>query len=60
MDEYKSRNRKYAKRLLLHYFTIAIGASDMDYDMQSEVESIVDLIIDAAIEEHKMMMKEGV
>jgi hypothetical protein len=51
MDKYKSEKRKYAKRLLLHYFTIAIGAEDMDLEMQSEIEDIVDLIIDSAIVE---------
>ena len=28
--------RKYAKRLLLHYFTIAIGTEDMDYERKEK------------------------
>ena len=45
--------RAYAKRLLLHYFSLAFAESglDMEFDMQTEIESIVDLIIDAAKEE---------
>ncbi len=60
MDEYKSEKRRYAKQLLTHYFRVSMEDHKLDFDMHTEIESIVDLIIDAAIEEHKMMMKEGV
>ena len=53
--------RAYAKQLLIHYFRLAYAESglDLDYEMIAEIESIVDLIIDAAIEEHKIAMRNG-
>ena len=45
--------REQAKQLLTHYFRIAFAESgaDLPWDCISELESIVDLIIDAAKEE---------
>jgi hypothetical protein len=59
-EEYKSEKRKYAKQLLTHYFISSMDDKTIHFDVQAEIESIVDLIIDAAIEEHKIMMKDGV
>ena len=50
MDKYKSDKRESAKHLLLHYFK-TVSIEPLDYDCQSEIEYIVDLIIDAAVVE---------
>ena len=41
-------NRKYAKRLLKHYFSLAV--EDIHSDNYAEIELIVDAIIEAAVE----------
>ena len=53
MDKHKSEKRRYAKQLLTHYFIHAKvnSSQDWNHDCISEIESIVDLIIDAAIVE---------
>ena len=45
--------REQAKRLLVHYFRMCAKESGFtwDFDNESEIESIVDLIIDAVKEE---------
>jgi len=54
--------RELAKRLLSHYFSVAYAESgaDLPWDSLSEIESIVDLIIDAAKEEIIKEIKENV
>jgi hypothetical protein len=44
--------KEQAKQLLTHYFDIAIGEDNkLQFDSWSEINSIVDLIVDAAKEE---------
>ena len=45
--------RAYAKQLLIHYFIMCAKESGFYWDSDNvcEIEEIVDLIIDAAIEE---------
>ena len=46
-----SAKRRKAKELLVHYLTMCIG--EYDSDNVSEIENIVDFIIEACIEETK-------
>ena len=50
--------RTYAKQLLTHYFRLAFAESgaDLEYDCISEMDGIVDNIIDAAVEESTSIM----
>ncbi|MHA2219653.1 MAG: hypothetical protein ACXACY_27410 [Candidatus Hodarchaeales archaeon] len=51
--------REYAKQLLKHYFKISINGPDADMlDIYAEIEDIVDLIVDAAIEEIKEELED--
>jgi len=53
--------RQTAKRLLTHYIDLAMGKDNkLQFDSWAEVNSIVDLIIDAAKEEIIKKIKENV
>ena len=56
--DFKMDKRQEAKQLLTHYFTFVQAGSKVnwDYDNQSEIESIVDLIVDAAVDEMTSLM----
>lgn len=43
--------REQAKALLVGYFEMVSAGGLGDYDSQSEIESIVDLIVEAAVEQ---------
>ena len=49
--------RDDAKELLVHYFCRVVREGDfLDSDSRSEIESIVDRIIDAAVEDVRSML----
>ena len=49
--------RKLAKQLLTHYIDLALGEDNkLQFDSWAEVDSIVDLIIDAAKDEMMQIM----
>jgi hypothetical protein len=57
----KSNKANRAKSLLTHYFRMASqGEWRFDSDNVSEIEEIVDLIVDAAVEEIKAEIREQV